>query len=88
MGVKCIRCGTDNNLRDRTDNFGRCKNCHHPFAFESATVRDPNLNFTDPFFAKAIEDISANKTLFFTPKQLAYFLDRRLKKRIESSESG
>nr|ADO19083.1 hypothetical protein Nfla_4104 [Nostoc flagelliforme str. Sunitezuoqi] len=30
-------------------------------------------------FAKAIADISANHTLFFTPKQLLYFLDNRLR---------
>jgi len=88
MGMKCIRCGTDNNLRDRTNNSGRCKNCNHPFAFEPSTVRDTTLNFTDPFFAKAIEDISANNSLSFTPKQLSYFLDRRLKKRISKSESS
>jgi hypothetical protein len=88
MGMRCVRCGTDNDLRDRTNNFGRCKNCNHPFAFEPSTVRDTNLNFTDPFFAKAIDDISANNTLSFTPKQFSYFLDRRLKKRIGRSGFG
>ncbi|MEH2225475.1 MAG: hypothetical protein V7L03_20415 [Nostoc sp.] len=39
-----------------------------------------NVQITDPFFAKAIADISVNDTLFFTPKQLFYFLDNRLKK--------
>ncbi|WP_334829163.1 hypothetical protein [Nostoc sp.] len=38
-----------------------------------------NIKITDPFFAKAIADISANNTLFFTPKQLLYFLDNRLR---------
>ncbi|MDZ8260301.1 MAG: hypothetical protein RMY63_18135 [Nostoc sp. ChiQUE01b] len=38
-----------------------------------------NVKITDPFFAKAIADISANNTLFFTPKQLLYFLDNRLR---------
>jgi hypothetical protein len=37
------------------------------------------VNFTDPFFAKAIADISVNNTLFFTPKQLLYLLDERIK---------
>ncbi|HBB36300.1 MAG TPA: hypothetical protein DDZ80_20955 [Cyanobacteria bacterium UBA8803] len=76
--MKCIRCGTDNNLRDRTINQGRCKNCNHPFVFEPADVRDARFKFTDPFFAKAIADISANNTLYFTPQQLFYLLDRRL----------
>jgi hypothetical protein len=39
-----------------------------------------DINFTDSFFAQAIADISVNNTLFFTPKQFLYFLDRRLKK--------
>ncbi|MDZ8030612.1 MAG: hypothetical protein RMX89_05845 [Nostoc sp. DedSLP04] len=43
-----------------------------------------NIQITDPFFAKAIADISANNTLFFTPKQLLYFLDNRLKKSSKS----
>jgi len=37
------------------------------------------VKITDPFFAKAIADISVNNTLFFTPKQLLYLLDERLK---------
>jgi hypothetical protein len=74
--MKCVQCGTDNNLRDRTYNQGRCKNCNHPFVFEPSRLLE--FNFTDPFFAKAINDISANNTLYFTPKQLFYLLDRRL----------
>jgi hypothetical protein len=31
------------------------------------------------FFAKLITDLSANNTLFFTPKQLYYLLDKRLR---------
>ena len=77
--MKCIQCGTDNNLNDRTTHQGQCKNCNHPFAFEPATVTDKKLKFTDPFFAKAIADISANDTLFFTSKQLFYLLEKRLK---------
>ena len=89
MGMKCVRCGTDNDLSDpplaaalryRTANSGRCKNCNHPFAFEPSAVTDNRFKFTDPFFAKAIDDISANNTLYFTPKQFLYLLDRRLKK--------
>ncbi|WP_338421712.1 hypothetical protein [Nostoc flagelliforme] len=37
------------------------------------------VKITDPMFAKAIADISANQTLFFTPKQLLYLLDNRIK---------
>ncbi|MEH2192223.1 MAG: hypothetical protein V7K98_06105 [Nostoc sp.] len=76
--MKCINCGTDNKLKDRTDNQGRCVKCNHVFAFEPTSMG--SVKITDPFFAKAIADISANNTLFFTPKQLLYFLDNRLRK--------
>ncbi|QMS91617.1 hypothetical protein HUN01_29950 [Nostoc edaphicum CCNP1411] len=75
--MKCINCGTDNKLKDRTANQGRCIKCNHPFAFEPTSMS--SIKITDPFFAKAIADISANNTLFFTPKQLLYFLDNRLR---------
>lgn len=74
--MKCIQCGTDNKLRDRTANQGRCKNCNHQFAFEPTSMT--GVKFTDPVFAKAIADLTANDILFFTPKQLFYFLDKRL----------
>ncbi|WP_442942791.1 hypothetical protein [Nostoc sp.] len=80
--MKCINCGTDNRLKDRTANQGRCRKCNHLFAFEPTSMS--NVQITDPFFAKAIADISANNTLFFTPKQLLYFLDNRLKKNYKS----
>ncbi|MGA7935805.1 MAG: hypothetical protein WCA35_19800 [Kovacikia sp.] len=37
------------------------------------------VKITDPMFAKAIADLSANDTLFFTPKQLLYFLENRIR---------
>ena len=77
--MKCIRCNTDNNLKDRTTNQGRCKYCRHPFAFEPTSMG--KLKFTDPFFAKLINDISANNTFYFTPKQFLYFLNRRLERK-------
>lgn len=82
MGMKCVKCGTDNDLRDRTTNQGRCKNCNHPFAFEPSAVINTKFRFTDPFFAKAINDISDDNRLYFTPKQLFYLLDRRLNARV------
>lgn len=81
--MKCVRCGTDNKLRDRAIT-GRCKNCNHRFAFEPATVTDARFKFTDPFFAKAIADLSDGGTLFFTPKQLFYLLDKRLSSKVSS----
>ncbi|MCA1992961.1 MAG: hypothetical protein LDL41_13130 [Coleofasciculus sp. S288] len=79
--MRCVSCGTDNNLRDRTLNQGRCRTCGHQFAFEPSTVTDARFKFTDPFFAKAINDISISGTLYFTPKQLFYLLDRRLSRK-------
>jgi hypothetical protein len=76
--MKCINCGTDNNLKDRTANYGRCKQCQHPFVFEP-TSSENKFKITDPFFQKLLTDISAGDTLYYTPKQLLYFLDRRLK---------
>ncbi|MDM9582295.1 hypothetical protein QUD05_12210 [Nostoc sp. GT001] len=80
--MKCINCGTDNRLKDRIANQGRCIKCNHLFAFEPTSMS--NVQITDPFFAKAIADISANNTLFFTPKQLLYFLDNRLRSKSKS----
>ncbi len=77
--MKCIQCSTDNNLKDRTANQGRCKSCNHPFAFEPTAMKD--VKITDPFFMKAISDISFNNTLFFTPKQFLYLLDKRSKRK-------
>ena len=74
--MKCIQCVTDNKLKDRTANQGRCKKCNHPFVFEPQQT--PRFKPTDLLFAKAIADISAKNTLFFTAKQFVYFLDKRL----------
>ncbi|MEG4206762.1 hypothetical protein QUA20_22915 [Microcoleus sp. Pol7_A1] len=73
--MKCINCHTDNKLKDRTANSGRCVRCRHKFAFEPTSMT--GVKITDPMFAKAIADISVNDTLFFTPKQLFYLLDKR-----------
>lgn len=77
--MKCISCGTDNTLKDRTANYGRCKQCNHPFAFEPTSMG--TVKITDPMFSKILADISAKNTLYFTPKQLLYFLDSRLRKK-------
>ena len=78
--MKCINCKTDNNLKARTANRGRCLRCNHQFAFEPTAMT--GVKITDPMFAKAIADISVNDTLFFTPKQLFYLLDKRSRPKI------
>ena len=75
--MKCIQCYTDNNLQDRTANAGRCSNCNHAFVFEPTSMKD--VNFTDPFFAKAIVDISVNNTLFLRLNNFFIFLTSDLK---------
>jgi hypothetical protein len=60
--------------------MGRCKSCNHRFAFEP-TALPTATKLTDPFFAKLLTDLSANNTLFFTPRQLYYLLDKRLRSR-------
>ncbi len=84
--MKCIYCETDNTYKDRTDGQGKCKKCKQRFAFEPKT--DAPLLFltpkrtitsaplTDPAFKKAVEAISENNTVFFTPRQLYYQLLR------------
>jgi hypothetical protein len=73
--MKCIQCNVDNNLKDRTRNQGRCSNCKHPFAFEPTSMK--SIRFTDGYFAKALADISANGTLYFTRGQFLYLLKKR-----------
>ena len=83
--MKCIRCNTDNNLKSRNAIMGRCSSCGHSFAFEP-TAMPENTKITDPFFAKVITDLSANNTLFFTPRQFYYLLDKRLRSRLSRAD--
>ncbi|MEL7244144.1 MAG: hypothetical protein AAGM40_17680 [Cyanobacteria bacterium J06573_2] len=78
--MKCVNCGVENNLKERTANQGRCKNCNHTFVFEPKST-DAKYKFTDPFFQNIINDISVNYTLHFTRKQFFYALERRASKR-------
>jgi hypothetical protein len=77
--MKCINCGTDNKLKDRTANFGKCMTCGHSFVFEPTSMG--TIKITDPMFANTLTDISFNSTLFFTSKQFLYFLDSRFKQK-------
>jgi hypothetical protein len=75
--MKCLRCNIDNTYKERTANMGRCKSCNHQFVFEPTDMRS-GARLTDTFFAKLLVDISASNTLFFTPTQLYYLLNKRL----------
>jgi hypothetical protein len=74
--VRCIKCNTDNTLKDRQAGGGRCKGCRHPFAFDPKVT--PGVNFTDKFFEQSLANLSVNNSLFFTPRQFYYFFNRRL----------
>ena len=78
--MKCTKCQIENNLKERTANGGHCKQCNRKFAFEPTAMT--GVTITDPMFAKAIANISVNDTLFFTPKQLFYLLDKRSRPKI------
>jgi hypothetical protein len=77
--MKCINCGTDNKLQYRRATKGRCIKCNHPFVFEPTSMGTAKI--TDSMFSKTLADISASYTLYFTPKQLLYFLDSRVRKK-------
>ena len=76
--MKCIKCNTDNKLKERTANSGRCKSCNHPITFDPKA--SGGVGFTDRFFANAIAGVSVNDTLFFTPRQFFYFFNARKQK--------
>jgi hypothetical protein len=73
--LKCIKCNTDNNLKDRKSGNGRCKNCRHEFAFDPKVMS--GVDFTDKFFQQTLESLSVNNSLFFTSRQLYYFVNQR-----------
>src|SRR5258708_7071244 len=75
LPMKCIKCNTDNNLKDRRNGAGRCKQCRHEFAFDPKVMT--GVDFTDRFFQQTLENLSINDSLFFTSRQLYYFLNHR-----------
>jgi hypothetical protein len=83
--MKCIECGTNNRLSDRTKNQGFCKKCGHQFAFEPENME--GIKMTDQYFKEIISSISSGDVLFFTEKQFLYATDRRLTRyRISDAE--
>jgi hypothetical protein len=86
--MKCINCQAENNLRDRTNNYGRCQLCNHPFCFEPTDAINNKYRITDGFFQKLLLDISAENRIAYTDRQLHYYLDRKIKKKTSSSLWG
>lgn len=76
--MECINCNIKNSLKDRNKNQGKCKRCDHQFAFDPAEV-EFNAEITDALFAELITEISVDNTLYFTPIQLYYLLEKRLR---------
>jgi hypothetical protein len=81
--MKCIRCNTDNKLKDRTLYQGRCSSCRHPFTFEPTAMG--SVQITDMMFAKTLSDISVNGSLSFTRSQFFAFLEKRLRSKKAST---
>ena len=81
--MKCIKCNTDNKLKERTANKGRCKSCKHPITFDPKS--GSGVEFTDRFFANTISTLSVNDTLFFTRGQFYYFFNARRQKARQKS---
>ncbi len=79
--MKCINCGTDNTLRDRTEHQGKCKNCGTPFAFEP-TAMAAKEKLTDGAFLRILNDLSANGALYFTKAQLFYAIVKRTRPQV------
>lgn len=71
--MKCIRCGKDSNYRARKEG-GRCAYCSERFALEPKEG-DP---FTDAGFKAAIDKVSSQGNVRWTPAHLRYELGRRI----------
>ncbi len=69
--MKCIRCGHDSKLKERSG--GNCPKCRGRFAFEP-TKGDP---YTDTAFQNAIDAVSAKGQLRWGAEHLYYDLARR-----------
>jgi hypothetical protein len=79
--VKCIKCQTDNKLKERTANGGKCKSCGHPFVFDPKAESGTKMDFTDPFFLSVVKVATAQDTLQVTERQLFYAFCERYAKR-------
>lgn len=84
--MKCKHCGHVTNYKVRKENGGQCESCKHQFAFEP---KDNEYTIGDPLFDRALRNVSSENTIFFTPRQLWYEVERRLwRKRLSDAGGG
>jgi hypothetical protein len=76
--MKCINCNAKNSFKERSENQGQCKRCDHQFVFEPGEIEFKN-EITDALFEELISEISVDNTLYFTPIQLYYLLEKTLR---------
>jgi len=76
--MKCIHCGHVTKYVKRRTNGGQCEQCGRKFAFEP---KSDAYTIGDPLFDRAIQNVSSEGTVFFTPRQLWYEVERRLRRR-------
>ncbi|MDP6227765.1 MAG: hypothetical protein QF714_08715, partial [Dehalococcoidia bacterium] len=83
--MKCVHCGHVTKYPARSANGGQCEKCKHRFGFEPKTDQ---YKIGDPFFDRAIQNVSSENTVFFTPRQLWYEVERRLRRRRLNDAGG
>lgn len=76
--MKCIKCETNNSFKDIDRNQGQCRKCDHQVVFDPAEV-EFRSELSDHLFEKLITEVSVDGTLHFTPIQLYYHLEKRLR---------
>lgn len=78
--MKCIYCGFDSLYKERIG--GKCPHCERPYAFEPKTASgDP----TDLWFKQALDRVSGNGAVRFTPEHLSYELARANRRKYGAS---
>ncbi len=83
--MKCVHCDHVTKYPARSANGGQCEKCKHRFGFEPKTDQ---YKIGDPFFDRAIQNVSSENTVFFTPRQLWYEVERRLRRRRLNDAGG
>ncbi len=80
--MKCARCGTDSNYKDRAGKI--CPSCKGAFAFEPKD----DAPFTDVAFQNAIDAVSAKGQVRWGAEHLYYELARRQRPKVGCAVAG